>query len=348
MQISYYEILGVLPTATQEEIKTAYRKQAFKYHPDRNPDNRIGFDNKMKELNFIYSILSDPEQRKTYDDSLKTQNFHFNPTFDSAQDIFCNKVSIADSSGKVSTINPGQDIYYLVDIDKSIITWKYKSKEYFNLTIKKIFDYAHRDTFSQKIKYDNTKTPLFLVGIGDNYMIIYKEDFQSHWLSQSTFKTLDKKKGIITGILVLIIMLIGGFYFYDRFHIPDDSKFLFDYVLDDNSNLSSEIVENLKLNYTVTKKELGYVTTKYYVVCEKTIVKTVRDAELLTIPDSYGIHVGVVPRSEEVEVQLFCSSRNAYKVKYKTFSGWTKAVNLDSVLCDNILKNRNLNNSSYE
>ncbi|SJZ45350.1 DnaJ C-terminal domain-containing protein [Mycoplasmopsis verecunda] len=61
----YYEVLGVAKTATEKEIKTAYRKLAMKYHPDKLKDGTS--DEKMKELNEAYGILSDPEKRKIYD-----------------------------------------------------------------------------------------------------------------------------------------------------------------------------------------------------------------------------------------------------------------------------------------
>ncbi|KAM9979968.1 hypothetical protein ACTFIZ_006232 [Dictyostelium cf. discoideum] len=58
-----YEFLGVSPESTDDQIKKAYRKLAMKYHPDKNP----GSDEKFKELNAVYEILSDPQKKKTYD-----------------------------------------------------------------------------------------------------------------------------------------------------------------------------------------------------------------------------------------------------------------------------------------
>ena len=143
MKNNYYEILGISSDATQEEIKIAYRKQAFKYHPDRNIENKVNTDSKMKELNFIYSVLSDPIQRKAYDDTIRYDSdfdsYESEPSY-SYVNIFCNEIEIEDSLGNTSIINKGQNIYYLVEIDKSIITWKYKSKEYFSLIIKEIFN----------------------------------------------------------------------------------------------------------------------------------------------------------------------------------------------------------------
>ncbi len=347
MENNYYEILGISNKASQEEIKAAYRKQAFKYHPDRNADNKVGSDYKMKELNFIYSVLSDLHQRKSYDDSIKFNNKFENReiNYDSYSylDIFCDEITISDSHGKQSTIHIGQDIFYLVEIDRSIITWKYKSKEYFNLTIKKIFNSEQIENFSERINYNVKKIPLFLVHIGKNDMIIYKEDFKNHWISENTYKKLDKRRGYFTGIIVILMLLLGGYYFYMKFHIPDESKFLFDYALDDKHNITSNDVDFLKSNYSITKKELRYIYTDYYIVCEKTVVNTKFEAELLTIPDSYGIHLGIVPKSEKVEVLLFCPSKNAYKVKYKTFFGWTSAINLEKVNCDNVLQPNNIN-----
>jgi molecular chaperone DnaJ len=65
---NYYEILGIAKTATEEEIKTAFRKLAHKYHPDK----KGGDEKKFKELSEAYSVLSDKKKRSEYDTYGKT------------------------------------------------------------------------------------------------------------------------------------------------------------------------------------------------------------------------------------------------------------------------------------
>jgi molecular chaperone DnaJ len=62
----YYEVLGVDRNADSEEIKKAYRKQALKHHPDRNPNDHSA-EEKFKELGEAYEILNDPQSRANYD-----------------------------------------------------------------------------------------------------------------------------------------------------------------------------------------------------------------------------------------------------------------------------------------
>lgn len=64
--IDYYKILGVPKTASEKEIKNAYRKLARKYHPDINPDNEEA-ETKFKQINEANEVLGNPENRKKYD-----------------------------------------------------------------------------------------------------------------------------------------------------------------------------------------------------------------------------------------------------------------------------------------
>ena len=62
----YYEVLGVAKTASADEIKSAYRKLAMKYHPDRNPGDKAA-EEKFKDAAEAYDVLHDPEKRQRYD-----------------------------------------------------------------------------------------------------------------------------------------------------------------------------------------------------------------------------------------------------------------------------------------
>lgn len=84
----YYDALGVAPTAGDDEIKKAYRKQALKYHPDKNPDA----GDKFKEISQAYEVLSDSHKREIYDkygeQGIKEGGAGGGGGFHSAEDVF--------------------------------------------------------------------------------------------------------------------------------------------------------------------------------------------------------------------------------------------------------------------
>src|SRR5262249_39402088 len=63
----FYEVLGISRTATLEEVKSAYRKAALQWHPDRNPENKTEAEAKFRECTEAYSVLSDSQKRQVYD-----------------------------------------------------------------------------------------------------------------------------------------------------------------------------------------------------------------------------------------------------------------------------------------
>ncbi len=63
----YYEILGVDRSASDQELKSAYRKLAMQYHPDRNPDSKQESEEKFKEITEAYGVLADAQKRAAYD-----------------------------------------------------------------------------------------------------------------------------------------------------------------------------------------------------------------------------------------------------------------------------------------
>ena len=89
-QEDYYQVLGVDQNATDQQIKEAFRKLAFKYHPDRNKEDPAAVE-KMKKVNEAYAVISNPAKKREYD-TLKNQfgssaYTHFRNNY-SEQDIF--------------------------------------------------------------------------------------------------------------------------------------------------------------------------------------------------------------------------------------------------------------------
>jgi molecular chaperone DnaJ len=95
----YYEVLGVSKTASQDEIKKAFRTLAKKYHPDANPENKEQAAEKFKEISEAYEVLSDENKRKMYDQTGRVdfgagrsdftwQDFSHYDDFSDLRDIF--------------------------------------------------------------------------------------------------------------------------------------------------------------------------------------------------------------------------------------------------------------------
>ncbi len=90
----YYQILGVSANASQEEIKAAFRKLAFQYHPDVNPGSEKEAGETFKEINEAYGVLGDAARRQQYDFARQSgyvgagaQGFNYNQS-DIFQNIF--------------------------------------------------------------------------------------------------------------------------------------------------------------------------------------------------------------------------------------------------------------------
>jgi len=69
----YYQILGITENASEQDIKRAYRKLAFKYHPDTNPGNEREAEAKFKEINEAYCVLGDKVKRQEYNSNRRGQ-----------------------------------------------------------------------------------------------------------------------------------------------------------------------------------------------------------------------------------------------------------------------------------
>src|SRR5688500_18555458 len=117
----YYEILGVSRTATDSDIKRAYRTLAVKYHPDKNPGDAIS-EEKFKECAEAYAVLSDSQKRASYDrfgHAAAGTGAGFDPGFSNIEDIF-DLFGFGDmfgSRGRTrSAVQRGSDLRYDLEI----------------------------------------------------------------------------------------------------------------------------------------------------------------------------------------------------------------------------------------
>jgi len=102
----YYQILSVPDDASQADIKRAFRKLAFKYHPDTNPGNEQQAEEKFKEINEAYGVLGDRNKRKQYDFARRGQfvgaGYEYGGFQYSQQDIFRDTFSNQAMFGELS------------------------------------------------------------------------------------------------------------------------------------------------------------------------------------------------------------------------------------------------------
>jgi len=114
----YYEVLSIERNASQEEMKKAYKRLAFQFHPDRNPGDSKA-ESKFKEINEAYQILSNPNKRAQYDsfghmssEGLFTES-DFGVNF---SDIFGNIFEEVFSTGRRSRAERGRDLKYDLEV----------------------------------------------------------------------------------------------------------------------------------------------------------------------------------------------------------------------------------------
>lgn len=128
-----YEILGVTKTSTQSEIKSAYRKLAVKYHPDKNPGDKAA-EEKFKKITAAYDVLSDETKRRQYDSYGSTDDYGYS------------------SSNSQGNYGRGQQGNWQGQWNRNG-TWRAETQEDFNDAFNQWFNYARSQSQNQNTYY---------------------------------------------------------------------------------------------------------------------------------------------------------------------------------------------------
>jgi molecular chaperone DnaJ len=132
----YYQVLGVTRTATEAEIKKAYRRLAMKYHPDRNPNDQEA-EEKFKEAKEAYEVLTDPHKRAIYDQhgheglSARSGAGGYSSTADAFADIFGDVFGDIFGGGRRggrSQVYRGADLRYDLELDLEQAVFGYEAQ----------------------------------------------------------------------------------------------------------------------------------------------------------------------------------------------------------------------------
>jgi DnaJ-class molecular chaperone len=161
---NYYEILEVDKNSTIDDIKKNYKKLAFKWHPDKNQDNKAEAEKKFKDISKAYQILSDPNKRKIYDltgsdESLQTTSFKneqelFQEFFSNLKDQLFNNIPQDFMMGKFDDILGGPEVKFTIHTFANIPSFEmFQDMPFFDMVdqTKNLFENM-KDTVKEKKK----------------------------------------------------------------------------------------------------------------------------------------------------------------------------------------------------
>lgn len=322
---NYYEIFGINPDATLIEIKSAYRRLAHRFHPDCN-HGKSDLNLKMAEINFIYSVLSNPVKRKLYDSSLS----FFNENFGNIENFkFIDSIELTDSKGLTTNIKINDYIYFEYSVILSIFGFSIKKRKLLELRVLKIIDY-------KSLNIDNSqKKPVIISKFGLTDIIINKEDFECNWLSEKSLRKKEYYK------LIAYIIIFALFTFL-----------LIKNIVTNRNNIFEDNIQYNEYNFQFTNKELIYLKEYYYVsnreikkieedeylLCSKCDYKTNDVSFLISIPNQFGVKSKRIPSNSHIEILLYCPNTEFYKIRFGKNTGWIHSSKIENPHCNVINK----------
>ena len=230
---NYYEIFGLDKNVDLKAIKSRYRELALKFHPDRQKDKEFATE-KMKYINYIYSVLGDSARRQEYNAALGFEE-EFEDLYSSYEPpvyIYQESIEITDSARLNAVIKRGDYVYFPVDQYISFFGKKFnlKKKDYLGMKVQKIFNPEYKNVYEKVLRKKLEKEPLFCINFGNEEMIIYKEDFEQVWISQKSLNKKDAKTVIISAIILALLIGLGLAYLYRTYTWAVDDKGEFEVI----------------------------------------------------------------------------------------------------------------------
>jgi len=124
-ELDYYKILDIAPGSSVHDIQSAYRKLAFRYHPDRNHLNREAYNLIMQWINEAYATLSDPVKRREYDITRRYTGIV--PNFNKGSKVMVSSSSTSPYRGHIGVVDkePIKDTFrfwYMVKLESKSFT----------------------------------------------------------------------------------------------------------------------------------------------------------------------------------------------------------------------------------
>ena len=212
----FYEILGVTQDATQERIKTAWRKLVIKHHPDQG-----GTAEMFMAINYAYKQLSDIDTRRNYDRSRAYHNrasssdsghAHEKAKEESSKKraapeepedytkaVFVDGIESRDKSGATHYVRRGDFVYYPAPFRNKFLFWSYGDTEYYRARVKKVYSRKQNDFHT---------VPLFVVEVEGFEQLIFVSDFSRHWFADRTYARREMNKAFRTATLWIVGIFI--------------------------------------------------------------------------------------------------------------------------------------------